>query len=517
MPPLPQSIPAFNQPIPLHPMLFAPDLITNTIPIVCSDMNGMYPTMSGARMLPGLVAVGPAVPGTPLFAFYAQSTQGAISVFVATATNIYRLAGTSWLSVGSGYNASAWSFTQAGDDTIATDGVDVVQVCSAVSGTFAALGGSPPIAQYVTAVDPGAGASVVVILANLQTDATGWVASGPGNDTVWTLNVNDLSASGFLQATQGPITGLKTLRTYAVAFKTNSLYLGAFIGSPFVWSWQPVSRQIGCASNNAIVDIQDMLVFPGPDDFYQFDGVNVYPIPNQLREWFFGDSAGSAGYANPNFMNIITSRYDPNTGVVFWHFSSVNASPAGALDTYVCWNRKSGRWGVGHFSGTGSSAPIQATLLQYGQSGMTYDQFTSLYLQYQNLPHKEYGDPFFGPAKSNAQAVIIGGQLYTYTGAPTLGYFQTGDIGDPLGMRLTRLNRAQGLYGIYPTSAVMNTFSRTNLGQLPLTARKTNVPLSAVGNFDFMQTDYYHQLQFLFTSDAELQALIVDEIDAGSR
>ena len=584
---------AFAKTIPLHPLLFVPDSPSST-PGCVVDADGMFPTASGARVLPSLVVQSNALPAPALGAFFAIYSQGGFNTFAGTGQHLYRLLngvasqsgtgmtydqfaslykqyqnlprlqynstffqppipgfipGLSWVEVDGGqtFSGQPWSFDQAGDDTIATNGADPVQVFSGSGTQFAPLAGNPPKAKFVVTVDPGAGVSVVTILANLLTDATGWVASAPGNDALWSLNVNDLSASGFLRAAPGPITGAKSVRTYAVLFKKDSMYLGTFVGPPYVWDFQPVSFQIGCSSNNAIINIGDLLVFPGPDDFYSFDGWSLNPIPNALREWFFGQPGQQGtGIANPMFLNKILARYDESTGVVYWHFSSVNANPAGTLDMYISWNKKSGRWLPGH-------TIIQMAPGGYGKSGLTYDQFCVQFANganggltvdqlasidpvtdwdsllggvvgkqtYAQLPHLTYADPSFGPASNRSQSVILpDGKLYTYTGPANSGYLQTGDLGDPI--RLTRINRLRGQFGVFPARAtngqraLLSSFVRRNLGDV-LVPFKTNVPLSDQGYFDFMESAGWHSLLMAFQSDAELQALSPDAIDAGDR
>lgn len=554
---------AYGKPIPLHQWLFVPDLSSST-PGCITDADGMIPTIAGARTGPSLVAVSSALPGPCLGAFLSILSGGGFNNFAGTGLHLYRLLGglstvlglgttydqftalyaqyqnlphltygdasfrpppptvtpgPTWVEVDGGqtFSGQPWSFAQAGDDAIATNGADPVQVYIGGGTQFAPLGGMPPIAKFVTTVDPGAGASVVTILANLVNDATGWVASGPGNDTVWTRDVADLSAASFLRSAPGPITGAKTVRTFAVLSKQNALYIGRFVGPPFVWDFQPVSHQIGFASNNAAVNVGDLLVFPGPDDFYSFDAYSLDPIPNALREWFFGQPGNNNGIADPKFYNTIVGHYDEINATVTWNFASVNANPAGTLDMSISWNKKSGRWLPGH--------PIIQAAPQggFGQPGTTYDQFTarSRYGRYNQLPHLTYGDSSFGPGTQVANSVILpDGRLYTYTGPPNSGYLRTGDIGDDV--RLTRINRLRTKFGIFPAvatnsqRALLSSFVRRNSGDT-YTPFKTGVPLSDSGYFDFREAAGWHSLLMQFQSDAELHALTPDIEDAGYR
>ena len=557
---------AFQKPIPMHKLGFCPDLPPSTQGIVY-DSDGMYPTPSGAAVLPSFVVQSNALPDPPVGAFLARTSGGGLFTIAGTAKHLYRLIpsftvvggngltydafaakyhqyqnlprlryndpfftgllgtvspGPVWVDVAAGFTfqgTAAWSFDQAADDILATNGIDPVQVFTLTANKFAPLGGNPPAAKFVAVCDPGAGQGFVVLLANLATNAAGWVASKPGNDTVWSLNVNDLSASGFLQAEPGPITGWKTVRTFVAGFKETSLYVGKFTGVPFPWTFEPISHQIGCRSNGAIVDAGDLLVFPGPDDFYAFDGYSLNPIPNFLRRWFFGvPGQANSGMADQRYLQNIQGRYDNTTQCAYWHFSSVNANPPGTLDMWLSWNKTGGKWLVGHTS-------VAQVLNVFGTSAFTYDQFAArtLYGQYQSLPHLTYADVSFQPTPARNQAVILpDGKLYSYTGPASSGYIRFGDLGDPV--RLTRINRMRVLFGTFPkrnqtgARAFLSSFVRMNTGDGDgFTPFKSQVPLSDTGFFDFVEEAWWHQLRMDFQSDAEIQAFALDVSDAGRR
>jgi hypothetical protein len=48
-------------------------------------------------------------------------------------------------------------------------------------------------------------------------------------------------------------------------------------------------------------------------------------------------------------------------------------------------------------------------------------------------------------------------------------------------------------------------------------ARATNIPIGNRSDFSFRSTDYWQQFQFVFNSDAEIQAILPDARDAGFR
>src|SRR5208282_4548658 len=108
---------AFSKPILWHPMLFAPDLDPST-PGIILDADGMYPTLTGVRVLPSLVAQSNTLAGI-LEAFTGQQSAGAVRTFAATASHIYQLSAGVWVECDGSqtFSALSWSFDQSGDDT----------------------------------------------------------------------------------------------------------------------------------------------------------------------------------------------------------------------------------------------------------------------------------------------------------------------------------------------------------------------------------------------------------------
>jgi hypothetical protein len=107
------------------------------------------------------------------------------------------------------------------------------------------------------------------------------------------------------------------------------------------------------------------------DDF--FDGSSLNRIPNNLKEWFFnlldGDNA-----------NKIAARWDQQKNLIFWHFPSIHANPAGSLDYWICLNTRTGRWS-GNTAGTPIvEMPIFTPIKVSG--GLTYGSFTARYATY---------------------------------------------------------------------------------------------------------------------------------------
>ena len=117
------------------------------------------------------------------------------------------------------------------------------------------------------------------------------------------------------------------------------------------WNFQTISKQVGVSGagtpdgtgQECVVNTGDFHYFVGPDDFWQFDGYNLEPIPNNVKEFFFRDlDQTNAGF--------ISGRYDRVRDLIVWHYPSKNASPAGSLDSYIGFYKRKGNWFFGRLN-----------------------------------------------------------------------------------------------------------------------------------------------------------------------
>lgn len=141
----------------------------------------------------------------------------------------------------------------------------------------------------------------------------------------------------------GDITAVHRLRSLLVVYRQNAFQCATFVGVDIGWDFgQPgtISEDIGAAGNECVVNTGDYHYIWGPDDFWQFDGYNLNRIPNNLKQFIFRD-------LDQGFFANVAGRYDVNRTLVFWHYPSINANPRGSLDSWVCLNLRTGKWGFG--------------------------------------------------------------------------------------------------------------------------------------------------------------------------
>lgn len=123
------------------------------------------------------------------------------------------------------------------------------------------------------------------------------------------------------------------------------MYLGRYVGAPFVWNWTRVPGDIGCSGAESLVVVGTQHFFIGPSDFYVFDGTVPRPIggatfnstSTPVREWFFAN-------LNPTYRDRVIGVADTARDLVYWYFPSLS-STSGALDTQLVYNYRLDRWG----------------------------------------------------------------------------------------------------------------------------------------------------------------------------
>jgi len=493
---------------PFHPYTFIPDLPPDTQGGI-SDAQGLYPTSNGLRVQRVLLVRTTGITGGPTQGWFnGIFPNGSNFVYVGTATHLWSASGTTFVENDNSQTytglTNPWTFAQVASTVAATNGVDPVQAVTISGGQFAALGGSPPVAKIVSSADPG-GTGYFLFLFNLASDKQGWACSGAGLPASWPLDTTNLSATGTLGVTQGPVTAAAPLRGGICAFKANSFYYGQFIGTPYVWQFQLVSPSQGVYGPYAVASAGDALYFIGNDNIYSFDGFSLAPIPNKLAQWLFSQSL------DINYATKTIGAYDSANDIVSFQYASRTANPRGTLDTRLMWHRKSGRWCIDHIVIQGEAQVNLPTI-----SGTTYGQMTTTYPLYGSItPGTTYGMLASPSSVSTSHAVFLGdNNLYTFSGLPRQlnTFFITNDIGTP--ERQTSIYRSRLSWSIFPINGNMQIIGLgKDIDGQSATQISALTSMGPRGFFDFRQTARWNDLKYYVTGDAEItghEELITD-------
>ena len=223
-----------------------------------------------------------------------------------------------------------WSFAVWGNDVIATNYVDPVQIRTDGSGNFGDLitSTNQPKARFVAPVRNQ------VFLAHLQDD-------GGEADMVWWSAIDDASDfdpdlstlcdSQALRDTQGQITGFVGGQ-YATIFKRNSITRADFVGLPTIYEFRVISHGIGTPYPRSIVQVGEDIYFYAEGGFAVLRGGS--------RVQYLGDETVSRFLADNDFspyaLRLVDDQdafddlalfgaYDPHSRLIFWFYAGPNS------------------------------------------------------------------------------------------------------------------------------------------------------------------------------------------------
>lgn len=266
------------------------------------------------------------------------SAVGATYVFVGTNTKLYQADGSIWTDVSGAVYTTAdeerWNFVQWGNEVIATNFADPIQVKTIGGGAFSALGGSPPQARYIATVDN------FVVIGNLLDTGVylplriQWSAYNTNNS--WATSPTTQAGSLDLVNNGGWIMGIVG-GDYGIIFQEFCITRMSYIGSPLVWQFDTLEQERGAYAPGGIQPIGDNIAYLAQDGFFVFDGRQSIPIGDgKIDRAFFAESGPIA--LNRLYIDRINTAIFPNELIICWSYSSINADPPGINDTILFYN-----------------------------------------------------------------------------------------------------------------------------------------------------------------------------------
>lgn len=284
-----------------------------------------------------------------IFSVRDNSNVGTSYVFVGTQTNLYQLDGASWLDVsGTTYSTDPverWDFTQWGNEVIATNFADPIQVKSLGGGNFANLGGSPPQARYCAVVEN------FLVIANINDGGTFYPQrvqwSGYNTNSSWSASAITQAGYNDLLNNGGWIMGIVG-GDFGVIFQEFCITRMSYIGSPLIWQFDLLELSRGAFAAGGIQPIGNNIAYIAQDGFFVFDGRQSIPIGDgKVDRAFFAESGPIA--LDRDYSDRISTAIYPNETIICWSYPSVNADPVGVSDTILFYNYGPGaktRWSV---------------------------------------------------------------------------------------------------------------------------------------------------------------------------
>ncbi|WP_315831122.1 hypothetical protein [Bradyrhizobium prioriisuperbiae] len=331
----------------------------------------VLPRGDGYGPFPDMTVLSSALGAQCRGAFVAYQGNGTVTIFAATATDIYIMnnATFAWTKVSKGggpYSALSsteqWRFAQFNNLVIAVQANVVPQVYDIVSSSaFTDLAGSPapPQARYIDIVG-----RFVVLSGLLQFPyRVQWSGlndvNGPSS---WTPGVNsadyqDLPDGGIVRGVAGGETGV-ILQDQAIRRMT---YVP---GSPVIFQIERVSQDKGLFGPYSLVRAGERIFFFSAQGFHRIDP-GGFPTPigrERVDRTFFAD----LDKAN---LQLFIGAADPRNSRVFWAYKSVNGTVS-RFDKMLCYD-----WVLDRFT------PIKILgeyLLPMSQPGLTLENLDAI-------------------------------------------------------------------------------------------------------------------------------------------
>lgn len=421
---------------------------------------------------------------------------GAPRLYAGTDTKLYQGAASTWTDVSrvGDYTTGEkrWRFSQFGDVTMATNGIDPIQFSTGVD--FADIAGAPAaklmdVAQgFVMVADTNDG------VFGDQSDR--WWCSALYDYSDWTPDVATQATSGRLFDAPGPLRAMRALGSNFVAYKDRAMWIGQYVGPPNVWQWTQIPGEVGCSSQEAVVNIGTAHFFIGYEDIYIYDGSRPQSIGEGIKEWFFEN-------LNTDYRSNIRGLHDSPSSTV-WFFFPKTDSGDGTPNAALVYNYRAGKWGL-------ASITMDAAV-EYLEGGVTYDGLGSEFSTYDDLPNISYDSPLWTAFSPSPAVVNPDGQLQTLVGDPLSPQMTMGDVGDDA--RYSTLRRVRLRFIQTPVSATMqNSYKYVEGDTL------TNDQSSTMedGKFDVMRSARFHRVSFTFGGNVELSMIDYDLQPDGTR
>ena len=223
-------------------------------------------------------------------------------------------------------------FTQFGNVIIGANGGNRLQGINLNSGsTFQDLATDAPQSRYVTVVRD------FVVSGYVGTDYPNRVQwSALGDESSWT---NSATTQADFQDIPdgGSVVGLSG-GEFGLVFLDRSIHRMAYVGSPLIFQFDNISRNLGCSESNSIIQYSGTTFFLSDDGFYACDGQKVIPIGNEkVNRYFYNDF-------DEGLISLMSSAIDPFRKLVVWAYASNSSA---TVDKLLIYNYEIGKWSSG--------------------------------------------------------------------------------------------------------------------------------------------------------------------------
>jgi hypothetical protein len=326
-----------------------------------------------------------------------------------------------------------------------------------------------------------------------------WWCSALNDHTDWSVQAATQCTTGRLLGAGGAIVAAKRFGADSVvAYKTESLYHGRYVGGTTVWAWQEVN-DVGCVGPKAVANLGFAHFIVSKDGFWIYDGARPVQVGvGEVRQWFVTNATAAS-------LSIVEAVYEREKNRVWVFFPYAGSTTLNRALVYHISNRT---WGL-------VNCAVETSMVFIG-NGITIDGLSGTY----NAQVEAFDSPYWTAASRSLAVFNTSHQLLTYTGTPDSSYFTTGDLGDPL--KASRLTEAYLNYAFRPTTAQCTGYQSFSTGGVEAIG-PTVVAYDEVGGdqtpgrFTLRQYARWHRLNFVFTGPARVTGYTAKIEQKGSR
>jgi len=246
-----------------------------------------------------------------------------------------------------------WRFTQFGNVIIAANGGNRLQGFNLnTSSTFQDLAADAPQSRYVTVVRDFV-VSGYVNSSTVYPNRVQW--SALGDESSWTNSAT--TQADFQDIPDGGSVVGVTGGEFGLVLMDRSIHRMSYIGSPLVFQFDNISRNLGCYESNSIIQYAGTTFFLSDDGFYACDGQQVLPIGNEkVNRYFFND-------IDEGSLSLMSAAVDPYRKLVVWAYPSNNSA---TVDKLLIYNYQTNKWTSGTTDASRIAASSTPTVLLEG-------------------------------------------------------------------------------------------------------------------------------------------------------
>jgi len=226
-----------------------------------------------------------------------------------------------------------WEFVKWGEQVIATNYDNPIQVITMGGAAFSDLAVSAPRAKHIAVIRD------FVIAGNLHDGTTaipnGVQWSAINNETDWTPNAATQADYQYLQGNGGEVQAIVG-GEYGVILQEYSIWRMTYVGSPLVFQFDEVETGKGTPSPYSVKAIGSNVFYLGWDGFYIFDGSTSTNISvDKVSKTFWAD-------IDQSYTDQVVAAIDPINTIVAWLYHGTGHS--GTANKIITYNWANNKW-----------------------------------------------------------------------------------------------------------------------------------------------------------------------------